>query len=97
MADVRLQIRADSATAQREIQTLRRKEIAQLQQTLGQTQRSADVAGNEIDQMGRQARQASGAVDTLGDQSRQSAAQMRGMGNAAQRAGRDQQSAVSSQ
>ena len=44
MADVRLQIRADSTAAQREIQALRR-EMAQLQQSLGQSQRAADGAG----------------------------------------------------
>ena len=90
MADVRLQIRADSASAQREIQAFRR-EIAQLQQGLGQSQRSADAAGNEVEQMGRKSRQASGAVDQLGDESQQSAAQIGRMGAAARRSGADTQ------
>ena len=50
MADIQLRIRAEGNQAQLEIQTLRR-EIAQLQQGLGQSQRAADGAGNEIGEL----------------------------------------------
>ena len=65
MADVRLQIRADSTAAQREIQALRR-EIAQLQQGLGQSQRSAVGAGQAVDRLGDEARESAVGVTELG-------------------------------
>ena len=60
-----MRIRSDSSTAQREIQALRR-ELATLRGQLDQTERSADGAGNEIDQLGDEARQASTGVTALG-------------------------------
>ena len=90
MADLQLRIRSDSDAAKRDIQTLRR-EMAQLSQGLGQSQRSADAAGNEVEEMGRKSRQASGAVDTLGDESQQSATQIGRMGDASQRTSRETQ------
>ena len=79
MADVRLQIRADSAPAQREIQALRR-EIAQLQQGLGQSQRSAVGAGQAVDRLGDEARESAVGVTELGRSIFRTSAEAKRMG-----------------
>ena len=68
--DVQIRFRAESKTAQREIDQLK-KEVQGLRQQLGSTQRVADTAGNEIQQLGQQSATAARGVDQLGDEAKQ--------------------------
>ena len=79
IADIRLQIRAESNQAQREIQALRR-EIAQLQQGLGQSQRSAVGAGQAVDRLGDEARESAVGVTELGRSIFRTSAEAKRMG-----------------
>ena len=62
--DARIVFRADGKQAQQELQKLQ-KEIAELRQSLGQTQRSADAAEKGIEQLGGQSRQTAVAFGAL--------------------------------
>ena len=79
MADIQLRIRAESNQAQRDIQTLRR-EIAQLQQGLGQSQRSAVGAGQAVDRLGDEARESAVGVTELGRSIFRTSAEAKRMG-----------------
>ena len=74
-----MQIRAESNQAQREIQALRR-EIAQLQQGLGQSQRSAVGAGQAVDRLGDEARESAVGVTELGRSIFRTSAEAKRMG-----------------
>ena len=78
-ADVQLRFRADSSGARKEIQQLK-NEIIDLRQHLGGTERSADAAGNQVQQLERQSRQAAMVVDVLGDESQRASQQIRELG-----------------
>ena len=65
MADLRLNIQANTRQPQQQIDALRR-EITQLRTQTNQTQQSSTAAGRAIDAMGDEARQAATGVTALG-------------------------------
>ena len=78
MADLRLQIQADSRRAQQDVDSLRR-EIQTLRTQLGQVQQGSTSAGT--------------AIDEMGDESAQTARQVRSLGDATSRTNRETQNA----
>ena len=80
-ADVQIRFRAEGKQAQSEINQLK-KEIAELRQQLGQTQKTADAAGNEVRHLGQQSRQAADGVDKLSDEAREAQIGVTSLGRA---------------
>ena len=67
-ADVQIRFKSNSQQAQRDIAQLQ-KEIAELRASLGQSERSAESAGKEMQQLGVQSRQTAASLDALEKQS----------------------------
>ena len=80
-ADVQIRFHAEGNQARREIEQLK-KEIAELRQQLGQTQKTADTAGNEVQQLGQQSRQAADGVDKLSNEAREAQIGVTSLGRA---------------
>lgn len=85
--DVSIRFRADSRSAQQEIDKLKR-EVTELRGQLGQTTRAADAAQTEVQQLGQQSRQAAGGVDKLGDEARETAQEVLLLSNRFRQTGR---------
>ena len=64
-SDVQIRFKATSAEARREIDQLK-KEVQELRQQLGQTQRTANQAEASVDKLGDEAREAAIGVTSLG-------------------------------